>query len=84
MSLRSASKGRKTTFRLATLSEASRTFQTLVGEPLTDMRRYLGIQMFEFGEQKPFINRKGEEAEIAHNILHAMIPWEIIGPGFFT
>ena len=33
----------------------------LVGLPLSDMWRYAGCQKFEFGEQRPHLNRDGEE-----------------------
>ncbi|GEM_PF-1893870 len=55
----------------------------LVGLPLTDMWRYIGFQRFEFGEQKPHLNRKGEETSSADYVLVARGVWRIVGPDGF-
>ncbi len=51
----------------------------LVGLPLSDMWR-AGFQIFEFGEQQPFQNRKGKEVTKADYALHVSCPWRIVGP----
>ena len=55
----------------------------LVGLPLTDMWRYVGFQRFEFGEQKPHLNRKGKETTSADYALVARGFWRIVGPDGF-
>lgn len=60
------------------------TLSVLVGLPLSDMWRYMGCQKFEFGEQKPYLNRKGEETTWADWGLVANCDWRILGPGGFA
>lgn len=40
---------------------ARRAMSPILGEPLSDMWRYGEFQRFEFGAQKPFLNKKGQE-----------------------
>jgi hypothetical protein len=47
------------------------------------MWRYAGCQKFEFGEQRPFINRKGEQTSEADWGLVVSSDWRIIGPDGF-
>lgn len=55
----------------------------IVGQPLSDMWRYAGCQKFEFGEQRPFVNRKGEESTQADHGLVVSCDWSIEGPDGF-
>ena len=48
----------------------------LVGLPLTDLWRPLG-QTFEFGLQKPYLNRKGEEIHRSDYRLHLLQEWRV-------
>jgi hypothetical protein len=52
----------------------------MIGEPLSDMWRALG-QIFEFGEQKPFVNHKGEEATQADFHFKALSDWSLSQDG---
>ncbi len=52
----------------------------LIGEPLTDMWRYIGFQKFEFGLQKPFMNRKGIEVSKADHGLVTNGEWKLTDP----
>ncbi len=54
--------------------------KSLIGEPLSDMYRFAGIQVFEFGVQRPGKNRKGEEITFADRRLHVSCRWCITGP----
>ena len=54
----------------------------LVGLPLSDMWRY-GCQKFEFGEQHPQVNRKGEAIRAAEWALVAECRWRLSGPSGF-
>lgn len=60
--------------------EIERRLHLLFGEPLSDMYRFAGIQVFEFGLQKPCKNRKGEDITRADQSLHASCHWRITGP----
>jgi len=62
---------------------AKEALSALVGLPLSDMFRYAGCQKFEFGEQKPHLNRKGEEMTRADWGLVASCHWRIQGPSGF-
>ena len=44
------------------------------------MSRFVGWQRFEFGPQKPSVNRKGEAITLADYAIHAVCPWRIVGP----
>ena len=44
------------------------------------MMRFAGIQVFEFGVQRPRKNRKGEDITRADQRLHVSCSWEITGP----
>ena len=63
---------------------ASEDLSPLVGLPLSNMWRYLGCQKFEFGEQKPHVNRKGEATTWADWALVANCRWRIQGPDAFS
>ncbi len=67
-----------------TIADANRALAGLVGLPLSDMWRYLGCQKFEFGEQKPHFNGKGEETTWADWGLVANCTWCIDGPNGFV
>lgn len=49
----------------------------LIGQPLTSMWRYAGLQKFEFGVQKPSRNRKGEKVTHADWGLVVTCRWQI-------
>jgi hypothetical protein len=49
----------------------------LLSEPLTDMWRYVGHQRFEFGEQRPCKNRKGQDITRADLAVVALCHWRI-------
>lgn len=68
---------------VADLARAHEAFKDLIGLPLTDMWRYVGCQKFEFGEQKQFINRKGEAVTRADWGLVVSCNWRIVGPASF-
>ena len=58
-------------------------FSLLVGEPLSDMWRYAGYQVFEFGEQVPEVNTKG--VEITRGMLSlTSLYWKLRGPNRFS
>lgn len=61
---------------------AEEALKQLVGLPLSDMWRY-GCQKFEFGEQHPQVNRKGEAIHAAEWALVAECPWRLSGPSGF-
>jgi len=61
---------------------AQEALKDLVGLPLSDMWRY-GCQKFEFGEQHPQVNRKGEVIHAAEWALVAECPWRLSGPAGF-
>jgi hypothetical protein len=66
------------------LISANKAFASLIDLPLSDMWRYLGFQKFEFGEQKPHLNRKGEETTWADWSLVVNCAWRIEGPEGFV
>src|SRR5689334_7990693 len=51
----------------------------LIGEALTSMWRILGLQVLEFGTQKPAANRKGEPITRADHLLRVSCSWRVIG-----
>lgn len=63
---------------------ANRAVQELVGLPLTDMWRYGECQKFEFGEQKPCLNRRGEATTRAEWGLVVSCRWRVEGPNNFV
>lgn len=56
----------------------------LVGKPLSDMRRYVGYQNFEIGEQKPKKNHKGDDITMADWSLESNSRWRVEGPNGFV
>ena len=60
--------------------EIERRLYPLVGEPLSDMFRFAGIQVLEFGVQRPCKNRKVEDVTRADQSLHVSCHWRIAGP----
>ena len=63
-----------------------RVLKPLIGEPLSGMSRLGGMQMFEFGIQRPRKNRKGQDITLADQRLHVSCHWCITGPegGIFS
>jgi len=70
-------------FSEETRTAAQEAFSPLIGLPLSDMWRY-GSQKFEFGEQKPHLNRKGEETTWADWGLVVAGAWHLSGPNGFA
>lgn len=66
------------------LETVNLAFAKLIGLPLTNMFRYVGVQRFEFGEQQKWVTRKGKETTRAYWALNASCGWRITGPGSFT
>jgi len=60
--------------------EIGRTLEPLIGEPLSDMFRFAGIQAFEFGVPRPCKNHKGQDITLADQGLHISCHWCISGP----
>jgi hypothetical protein len=54
----------------------------LIGLPLSDMHRVssLGLQMFEFGQQRLAVNRRGQPITLADWSLHVFCDWRVTGP----
>lgn len=66
------------------LAGAEEGLSLIIGQPLTDMFRYLGFQKFEFGEQIPYLNKKSKV--IFHSDLGLVVGawWQISGPCGFV
>jgi len=64
--------------------EAETAMTALIGQPLTDMWRYMGFQRLEFGEQKPAKNRKGEDITRSDWGLVLGGYWQIASADGFT
>lgn len=60
-------------------AQIEEVLHSLVGLPLSYMGRFVGWQRFEFGPQKPFINKKGQEATKADYAIHVACGWRIVG-----
>ena len=61
--------------------EIASRFVCLVGERLSDMMRYAGWQRFEFGEQKPTVNRYGRALRTSEIALAVACHWSITQNG---
>ncbi len=61
-------------------AQIEQVLHPLVGLSLSDMGRFVGWQRFEFGPQKPFINKKGQEATKADYAIDVVCGWRIISP----
>ena len=57
-----------------------RALQPLIGLPLSDMWRIsrAGLQRFEFGEQRPGKNKRGETVTFGSHALHVACAWRIV------
>jgi hypothetical protein len=53
----------------------------LVGKPLSGTSRVLDMEMFEFGEQVPFTDRRGRARTIGEYRLHVQCSWRIVRAG---
>ena len=60
--------------------EILQALHPLIGEPLSDMFRFAGIQAFDFGVQRPAKNRKGEDITVSDQGLHISCSWIVAGP----
>jgi hypothetical protein len=56
-----------------------RALGQLIGEPLTGMFRFAGIQAFRFGVLRPGKNYKGEDVMRVDRSLHVSCSWRIMG-----
>lgn len=61
--------------------EIEKRLVCLVGKRFSDMMRYAGWQRFEFGEQKPTINRKGRSLRTSDLAIAAACHWRITQNG---
>jgi hypothetical protein len=50
----------------------------LVGNPLSGTFRAADMEMFEFGEQLPFVDRHGNNRTRGQYRLHVQCPWRIV------
>jgi hypothetical protein len=57
--------------------EVETALNPLIGEPMSDMRRAVGRQMFEIGEQRPCKNHKGQDITRADTTLVVSCNWYI-------
>lgn len=53
----------------------------LAGKPLSGRFRAADMEMFEFGEQVPFIDRQGRARTIGEYRLHVQCSWRIVRAG---
>jgi hypothetical protein len=53
----------------------------LIGKPLSGTFRVLDMEMFEFGEQVPFTDRRGRARTIGEYRLHVQCSWRIVRAG---
>lgn len=61
---------------MSSAQELEVTFSKIIGLPLTDLWQALG-QIFEFGEQKPFTNKKGQATTQADYSLKFLANWRV-------
>lgn len=61
-------------------TQIEQVLHPLIGLPLSDMSWFVGWQRLEFGPQKPFVNRKGQDVTKADYAIHVACGWRIIGP----
>lgn len=66
------------------VAEAQEALSILIGLPLTDMFRYFEFQKFEFGEQNPHLNDRGEETTWSDWGLVVACEWQVEGPDGFV
>lgn len=66
--------------RITLRTEIETFLKPLLGQPMSDMWRAAGMQLIEFGIQRPFINRKGDEVTRADRSIHISCCWSISGP----
>ncbi|MFO7904898.1 MAG: hypothetical protein R6U98_19700 [Pirellulaceae bacterium] len=52
--------------------------QVLLGQPLSGCWRAANMQIFEFGPQRKYLNRKGEEVEGSDLRLHVQCRWRVV------
>ena len=64
--------------------DVHKALSALIGMPLSDMIRYCGWQRFEFGEQIPAKNKRGEDVTISDWAISLNCPWRIEGPDGFS
>jgi len=66
--------------KMSLREETETRLRPLLGRPLSDMWRAAGMQVLEFGEQRPAKNRRGQEITRADRSLHVSCCWLIEGP----
>src|SRR6266571_2122201 len=52
--------------------------RVLIGQPMSDCWRAINMQIFEFGQQRPTVNRKGQDIEVADLKLHVQCRWRLV------
>jgi hypothetical protein len=48
--------------------------------PLWGATRVMNMEMFDFGDRRTQLNRKGQEVDVGEYALHVQCPWRIVGP----
>jgi hypothetical protein len=52
----------------------------LAGLPLWGATRALNMEMFDFGDRRTQLNRRGQEVDVGDYALHIQYPWRIVSP----
>jgi hypothetical protein len=52
--------------------------RVLIGKPISDCWRAANMQIFEFGPQNEFLNRKGDKVTAADIKLHVQCSWRLV------
>lgn len=64
---------------MSTLSERIESeMQVLLGQPLSGCWRVSNMQIFEFGPQRKYLNRKGEQVQGSDFRLHVQCRWRVV------
>ncbi len=58
--------------------QVTRALTSLIGLPLWCAVRVADLEMFDFGERRFRLNRKGEQIEVGEIALHVQCPWRIV------
>jgi hypothetical protein len=48
--------------------------------PLWGATRVMNMEMFDFGDRRTQLNRKGQEVDVGEYALHIQCPWRIVSP----
>lgn len=60
--------------------EIERALQVLIGLPLTDAGRTLGLEWFQFGALRDVEGRLSRQKKVGAFALHVQVTWRITGP----